>query len=292
MPSAGMVGCSLRHGGEELLGQRNGLGAYVREFSTMGIPLLYPWANRLAGSCFEVAGRKVDLDAAPDRLKRDANGLPIHGLLSAASGWEVVRHQPADGGGLLAAAFDFGADQELLAAFPFPHRLRFEARVRGSTLSIELTVEASAGSPVPVSFGFHPYLCLPGAERKSWVLQAPVRERLILGPGGIPTGEREPAGIETGPLGEREFDDAFLAPAEDAAFALSGGGRRVELAFDRGYPCAQIYAPPGDELIAIEPMTAPTNALVEGGPELPVLAPGEEYRASFSVSVGWVPSEG
>ena len=31
VPSAGMVGCSLRHRGEELLGQRGGLGSYVHE---------------------------------------------------------------------------------------------------------------------------------------------------------------------------------------------------------------------------------------------------------------------
>ena len=46
VPSAGMVGCSLRHRGEELLGQRGGLRTYIEERSTMGIPLLHPWANR------------------------------------------------------------------------------------------------------------------------------------------------------------------------------------------------------------------------------------------------------
>ena len=32
-------------------------------------------------------------------------------------------------------------------------------------------------------------------------------------------------------------------------------------------------------------MTAPTNALVDGGPELPLLAPGDSYRAAFSITV-------
>jgi hypothetical protein len=32
-------------------------------------------------------------------------------------------------------------------------------------------------------------------------------------------------------------------------------------------------------------MTAPTNALVSGGSDLPVVAPGERYRATFSVAV-------
>lgn len=47
-PSVGMVCCSLRRNGDELLGQRGGLEAYAKKGSTFGIPLLYPWANRLA----------------------------------------------------------------------------------------------------------------------------------------------------------------------------------------------------------------------------------------------------
>ena len=49
VPGAGMLCCSLRHRGEELLAQNAGVGAYARQGKTMGIPLLYPWANRLAG---------------------------------------------------------------------------------------------------------------------------------------------------------------------------------------------------------------------------------------------------
>jgi aldose 1-epimerase len=64
VPSAGMVGCSLRHRGEELLGQRGGLRTYIEEHSTMGIPLLHPWANRLDGLRYATGGRTVTLDPA------------------------------------------------------------------------------------------------------------------------------------------------------------------------------------------------------------------------------------
>jgi hypothetical protein len=36
VPSAGMVGCSLRRQGDELLGQRGGLRTYIEQRSTMG----------------------------------------------------------------------------------------------------------------------------------------------------------------------------------------------------------------------------------------------------------------
>src|SRR5438874_9012095 len=123
VPEAGMVGCSLRHRGAELLGQRHGLSAYVEHGSTMGIPLLHRWANRLGASRFRVAGHEVDLESGPARPSLDPNGLPIHGLMAAAAGWRVERHKE----GALAASFDFAADDALMAAFPFPHEIALEA---------------------------------------------------------------------------------------------------------------------------------------------------------------------
>jgi galactose mutarotase-like enzyme len=285
VPEAGMVCCSLRHRGEELLGQRNGLRAYVDHHSTMGIPFLHPWANRLGAERFELAGRRVDLSLPGLPLKRDGAGLPIHGLLAAAPGWRVERHVELEGGGMLAASIDFGAYPHLLEAFPFPHLVEIEATLVEGSLEIATSVTATAEAAVPIAFGFHPYLRLPGVPRADWVLEAPVHERLVLGPDGLPTGEREPVAIEPGPLGERTYDDAFLAPSPGAAFALSGPDRRLELRLDSGYPFTQIYAPADTDAVAIEPMTAPTDALLTAGPELTFVPPGETFGAAFSIQV-------
>src|SRR5262249_11270450 len=112
VPDAGMVGCSLAHRGEELLGQRGGLRTYVAERSTRGIPLLHPWANRIAERSFPIAGREVDLSADPSLTSVDQHGLPIHGLLSAARGWSVEEHEDTPDGPRIAAEFDFGAQED------------------------------------------------------------------------------------------------------------------------------------------------------------------------------------
>jgi aldose 1-epimerase len=285
VPDAGMLGCSLRHRGEELLGQRSGLDAYVSKRQTMGIPLLYPWANRLGELRFAVAGRDVDLEGFSPPLRVDGNGLPMHGLLAGVSGWDVERHTPQGDDAVLAARFDFGAHEELLAAFPFPHELLFEATLRGPTLAITTTVIASRGSPVPISFGYHPYFRLPGVDRADWEIEVPVSQHLRLDNLMLPTGETVMTRVGGGPLGARTFDDGYVAPADSAPFVLAGGGRRIEVSFGPGYPYAQVFAPAEDDVIAFEPMTAPTNALVTGGPDLPIVAPGDSYSAAFSITV-------
>jgi aldose 1-epimerase len=273
VPRLGMIGASLEHRGDELLGQRNGLAAYEAKGSTMGIPLLYPWANRLAGLEYQAAGKSIQLDPDSPRIRLDPNGLPIHGLLAANPHWEVT--------GDLEARLDFGAQPELLEAFPFPHELRLAVELEGNALKITTTVDANAGSPVPVSFGFHPYLTLPDVPGEEWHLGLPVTDHLLLDDKGIPTGDREPAGELDGPLGDRTFDDAYTGITGD--FVLEGGGRRIAVAFEENYLYAQVYAPEGQTLICFEPMTAPTNALCAG--TAPIIDAGESFSASFRITV-------
>ena len=149
-------------------------------------------------------------------------------------------------------------------------------------LRITTTVQANRSSPVPISFGFHPYLTLPGTRRADWQIQLPVEQHLILDERSIPTGATEPAHPTPGPLGDRSFDDGYDGLGEPPCFALEGGGRRIEVEFLEGYPIAQVYAPAGQELIAFEPMTAPVNALVSGD-RLVRATPEALYRASFRV---------
>ncbi len=188
----------------------------------------------------------------------------------------------------MAASFDFSSHVLLMEAFPFAHQVELVAELAGAELRITTTVRAGDGGPVPISFGFHPYLRLPGVPRAEWVLEAPVREQLLLDERGLPTGERRPVEIATAPLAGRHYDDAFTAPPAGAPFALEGGGWRLELRLGDGYRFSQIYAPADTDAVAIEPMTAPTNALLSGT-DLPLLGPGESYVAEFSIAVATAP---
>ena len=275
VPEVGMVGSSLRHRGEELLAQRGGLDKYAESGSTFGIPLLHPWANRLDGMRYG----QVELDPQRSPIRLEENGLPIHGLLSASPHWDVIEQ----GDGFLSARFAFDRP-ELLAAFPYPHELSIAATVADSALEIETTVRPTGVIAVPISFGYHPYLTLPGVAREELLVDLPVTARAVLDERGIPIGASDPVDFEPGPLGEQTFDDLFPDVPAGSRFALEGGGRRVEVVFEEGYPFAQVFAPEGQDFVCYEPMTAPTNALVTGD-GLRRVEPGAEFSARFSIAV-------
>ena len=70
VPEAGMIGTSLADAGVELLGQRRGLDAYITAGKTMGIPILYPWANRLGGNSLYRRKHDGDADTGGKRRSR------------------------------------------------------------------------------------------------------------------------------------------------------------------------------------------------------------------------------
>jgi galactose mutarotase-like enzyme len=76
------------------------------------------------------------------------------------------------------------------------------------------------------------------------------------------------------------LDDLFTAG--HGPFILAGGGHRLTVVFERGYPNAQIFAPDNLDAVCFEPMTAPTDALRH---DPPFVAPGETFTARWSLSV-------
>jgi aldose 1-epimerase len=282
LPGRGMLGASLEHRGEELLGRIEDIPSFAQSGRTCGIPLLHPWANRLGAMRYRVAGKEVLLDKVTS-IGHDDKSLPMHGVPWPRLAWQVLDED----GSTLNARLDWTSD-ERLAVFPFPHHVEMNIALGFDTLSVETTLLADESSAVPVSFGFHPYFRLPGLPRAEWQIHLPAMSRLLLDERSIPTGEEAPVPAFDAKLGDRAFDDGFAVLDPQASFSIAGNGRRITVEFIEGYPYAQVFAPPGKDYIAIEPMTAPTNALGSGR-GLRLVEPGGLFRAIFRVKVQEMP---
>ena len=206
---------SLRHRGEELLGAVRGPGIPDVPW-TSGIPLLHPWANRLGGFGYAYDGddRRASRPSSPEHLPRAAR---------AAAARAAQRGRRLGGArGERRGASSPGASSTGLPEFPFDHRVEVAAELSATTLTLTTTVTATGARPVPIAFGYHPYLQLPGVPRAEWEITMPVGDRLMLDERLVPTGERAPAGDLDGPLGERTFDDGFTLDELRGPFVLAG----------------------------------------------------------------------
>jgi aldose 1-epimerase len=279
LPRAGMLCASLRHRGDEMLGRVENIEAAAAKGSTAGIPLLHPWANRIAGLAYRAAGRSITLDRSSPLLHFDDRGLPMHGVPWPLLAWETV----AASQDRIAAQLDW-TRSDLLEVFPFRHRIQIVASLERESLTLETKLTAGPDGPVPVSFGFHPYFVLPGLPRAKWQLDLPAMRRLALDERGIPSGAETsfPAGESL--LGKTDYDSGFALLEDAATFTLTGGGRRVALDLLGGYRYAQVFAPRDKDYVALEPMTAPTGALTTPD-RLRLVEAGQTFPATFKVRI-------
>ena len=316
VPDAGMVALSWTVAGEEVLALPCGRAEFLAAARTGGLPLLYPYANRLGADSFTACGRRVDVSRVPS-LKRDDARHPIHGLLLRRGGWSLSVLGPGE----LQAELNWGTDTELMNAFPFPHTLRVTwALAQGSSrgaasLRVGTTVIADRGVDVPVAFGWHPYFRV--ADPGSACIRMAPASQVALGTDGLPAAgavaRARSATVAGGAatngaaaVGAADSADAGVVAAaefgvgegQDALYLRAGlhtgavtsptasiidAHRRIDIVMDARYPFVQVFSPRGARFACIEPMAAPTDGLRSG--DFAVAPAGTSLLATFEAHV-------
>jgi aldose 1-epimerase len=257
-----------------------------------GIPFLAPWANRMPEG-FYANGRRYPFDAKSDSLRLDRNGIPIHGMLTSSPNWEVIDINADANSAHVTSRLEFWRHPGLMANWPFAHEYEMTYRLAGGALEVSVAVTNLSTDPMPIALGFHPYFQLPGVPIEDAVAHIPVRRHVETDVRLVATGETTPVDF-TGPmtLKDHHFDDGFtdLARGADgrAVFSVEGRGKKIEVAFGPRYQVAVVYAPPGQNYICFEPMSAITNGINlahEGKyPELQTLPAGGQWQESFWIN--------
>ncbi len=157
-----------------------------------GIPILFPFPNRIAGASFEFEGKTYTLE--PNKPPN-----AIHGFATEAP-WDVVG-MGADGhSAWVTGRFQISKNSPAdLERWPSDAAIEVRYTLSGSSLRLDATISNPGTGPLPWGFGIHPYFHLPinpeGDPRETRVV-LPASEFWVLDQ-TIPTGERR--SVETEP---------------------------------------------------------------------------------------------
>lgn len=249
--------------------------------------VLAPWPNRLQDG-------RWSHDGAPQQLPRDdARGShAIHGLVRWAT-WQPQEHT--------ARRVVLRHRLQARPGYPFPLDVRASYTVdEDHGLLARLSAENVGSRPAPVALGVHPYLAAPdGGGIDGCLLQVPARTRLLADEHRLPVGTVPVEGtrydLRSGrALGDLVLDDAYTDLVADGdgrvrVLLTSPDGRTTELWSDGAIRWLQLFT--GETLrpsrrrrgLAVEPMTAPANAL-RTGEGLVLLQPGDTCSVRWGVS--------
>ncbi len=249
-----------------------------------GIPVLFPFPNRIRGGRFEFEGKTYQL---PQNHGTNA----IHGFAIQAP-WDVVEQKADETGAFLTGRFQISKQApEMLPNWPADAVLEIRYGLSHGRLSLEALVRnPSTDNPLPYGFGIHPYFRLPfepcGDESQTKII-LPATEYWVL-EDFLPTGERRPVNDRLDfrkgkPIKGLKLDDVLTGlPGEEGhacRLVDENLGTELQIQIDRNFRELVVFTPPGDPgVIAVEPYTQTTDAInlqaqgIDAG--LRVLAPG------------------
>ena len=257
---------------------------FCKKPTSYGIPLLFPFPNRLRDGAFTFQGKSYQINP------------PRHGFVRDKA-WKVLETGASASEGAWIRAELNAADyaKEILEQFPFPFTLQLTWRVKDGGLELHAVAENTGEREMPTGFGIHPYFRRP--ERGT--VQVPAAKRWELSD-SLPTGKildldeqfdlRQPRDI-AGLL----LDDIYTEPLGDASGLvqcyLNDEVNKVQTVVEfnqQQFPHIVVYTPPAPRpAICIEPNTCPTDAFnlqhqgIDGN--VIVLKPGE--KTEFNVRV-------
>jgi aldose 1-epimerase len=261
-----------------------------------GIPLLFPFPNRIRGGSYAWAGREYVLDG----VHQDGQGNAIHGLVFDRP-WRVAFRDEISALGQFQLSVD-APDRRSLWPADFLIEVRYQ--LREALLRCDVRVVNPDRVPLPFGFGTHPYFRVPlsaGSRRGDCLIQAPVSEEWEL-EACLPTGRRLAVSgkkdlREGQELEGLKLDDVLTGLSDNEGIVESivmdpSAGLQVRQAFDSSFRALVVYTPPHGRSVCLEPYTCTTDAIhlgergVDGGWR--VLSPGAEFRTWFEISAGLI----
>ena len=246
--------------------------------------VLVPWPNRVKDGAWQHDGTDYQL-----ALTEPARGNAIHGLLRYRP-YELVEHTPSSVTQSAAIFPELG--------YPFELLTTVRHALDGDGLTVTHTIENVGDAPAPVAIGAHPYPKIGGVPTGELSLTVTAQTHLDVDDRLNVIGESPVAGtrfdMRAGRrVSELELDDGFadvvLTDGRVSHVIEAPDGRRVTVWGDDAFRYVQVYTSrtfatdtSSDVAVAVEPMTAPANAL-NTGRGLRRLVPGERWTAAWGI---------
>jgi aldose 1-epimerase len=237
-----------------------------------GIPVLFPFPNRIRAGRFTWAGKDYQLPLN-DPTQKNA----IHGF-ACRRPWRVLGSGAGADSAWVTGAFRCSADDPASRPlWPADHELRLTYRLGRGTLRIEAEVSNPDGVPLPFGLGYHPYFRLPFAgegNRDDCTIHVPAGEYWELAE-NLPTGQRRAVNVARDLNRPRRFGDLGLddvltglpaqAPGPDGLIeraALQGApGAPLRVFCSPAFRELVVFTPPHREAFCVEPYTCATDAI-------------------------------
>ena len=261
---------------------------------TYGVPILFPFPNRIRGGAWRFEGETYQFDKPPE------SPTSIHGLLLNRP-YQAESRVTDESGAALVSTLDSRDFPDIGRQYPFPFKIRITYSLKDAALSMGVWVQNTGSRNMPMGFGIHPYFRVglsPNADAAAALIKVPAASCWELDTDSVPTGNRLPAAGVLDLRDGRQFAELTLDHVYTDVQRETGGvsrcvienpdtGHGLVMESDAQYRELVVYTPPGRDVICFEPYTCPTDAINLEAKGIPagviVLAPDETFSAGVRI---------
>ncbi|KQQ66649.1 aldose 1-epimerase family protein [Microbacterium sp. Leaf320] len=242
--------------------------------------VLAPWPNRVRDGRWNDEGKERQLAITEPKFSNASHGL----LRFTAYGIEET-----------ASATTLSATIVPQTGYPYLIETSVTYVLRSDGIDVTHALTNLSATAAPVALGTHPFVTIGDVDPHDLVLRVPAHTQITTDERMLPTGAQPAdAALRDGArLGDVDLDTGFTDLERDpdglVRHSLTApDGRRLTLWQGTGFDFVQVYTTdkyPGQSLaVAIEPMTAPADAL-NSGVGLRRLAPGETWTLEWGITL-------
>lgn len=266
--------------------------------SHSGIPLLFPFPNRIRSGRYTWEGKEYEL---PESLVGyEGAGNAIHGFCLDRP-WRITSQTESSVTGIFRISEDA---PERLPLWPTDGEIEITYSLNNNCLRSEITVRNPTDTALPFGFGTHAYFKLPfspAGSASACTVYAPVQKKWKLD-NCLPTGEladipAEAELINSPSFGSLKLDDVYTSVVSENGVVEcrvidEDGGVQLVQRCDDSFREIVAFTPPWTTAVCLEPYTCTTDAInlqqkgVDAG--LRVLPPGETWQGWIEIAAGRV----
>ncbi|MFZ9160683.1 MAG: hypothetical protein ACO206_08430 [Aquirufa sp.] len=239
--------------------------------------LLTPWVNRVRNGNYSFKGKNYQLP-----INEPALGNAIHGLLARKS-FILVKQSSSS----VTLMHEYKGEEP---NYPFPFQFQYTYTLTDSG-ALEVTFKAinTGAGPLPFACGWHPYFSFPDTTVADLEINFKPISRFLSDSQMIPLKEENLNGKQQFKFSTDKIDHVFrLEPMEIHRTEFIDTKHQKRLILEQSsilFPFLVVFQPEGFSSVAIEPMTANTDAF-NTGDGLIELAPSEAFSGQIRLSIG------
>lgn len=219
--------------------------------------LLCPWVNRVRNGNYSFLGKNYQLP-----INEKALGNAIHGFL-ARRNFELGHQACNQEYARIELKYTYTGDFE---GYPFPFQYTWEFTLFShGKLDVSMKCQNTGEGEMPFACGWHPYFQIPGTDLADYHIFFQGKSRFLSDSQMIPMKEELLEMKDGLSFRTQQIDHVFrLNPSEIHVTELVDTKLKRALFVQQSsqlFPFLVVFAPANEQCVAIEPMTANTDAM-------------------------------